>query len=43
MSALHKGSVIDIPIVFLALSVSAVVLFSVYLPLRGKPPETAAR
>ena len=39
MSALHKGSVLDIPIVFLALSVSAVLLFAVYLPLRGKPPE----
>ncbi|MGH8213584.1 MAG: multidrug effflux MFS transporter, partial [Rhodanobacteraceae bacterium] len=42
MSALHKGSVLDIPIVFLALSVSAVVLFAVYLPVRGKPPEPAS-
>ena len=42
MSAMYKGSVLDIPIVFLALSVSAVVLFVVYLSLRGKPPQPAA-
>jgi DHA1 family bicyclomycin/chloramphenicol resistance-like MFS transporter len=41
MSALHMGSVYDIPIVFLALSVTAVVLFCTYLGLRGKPPEAA--
>jgi len=43
MSALHMGSVYDIPIVFLALSVTAVVLFCTYLGLRGKPPDPAAR
>jgi MFS transporter, DHA1 family, multidrug resistance protein len=42
MSALHKGSVLDIPIVFLALSVSAAVLFAIYLPLRGKSPEPSS-
>ena len=41
MSALHMGSVYDIPIVFLALSVTAVALFCTYLGLRGKPPEAA--
>ncbi|MGH8216660.1 MAG: multidrug effflux MFS transporter [Rhodanobacteraceae bacterium] len=38
MSALHMGSVYDIPIVFLALSVTAVVLFCTYLAVRGPPP-----
>lgn len=42
MSALHKGSVLDIPIVFLALSLGAVALFAVYLTLCGKPPGPAA-
>lgn len=39
MSALHEGSVYDIPIVFMALSVIAVVLFGTYLAVRGKPPS----
>ncbi len=38
MSLLHHGSVLDIPIVFLALSATALVLFAAYLGLRGKPP-----
>lgn len=41
MGALHMGGVYDIPIVFLALSVTAVVLFCTYLGLRGKPPKAA--
>lgn len=41
MSALHMGSVYDIPIVFLALSVTAVVLFGACLGLHGKPSEAA--
>lgn len=39
MSALHMGSVYDIPIVFLALSITAVVLFGTYLAVRGRPPS----
>ena len=41
MSALHKGSVYDIPIVFLALACAAVVLYAGYLLVRGPPPERA--
>lgn len=39
MSAMHKGSVYDIPIVFLVLVGVAVVLYAGYLVLRGPPPE----
>lgn len=40
MSILHRGSVFDIPIVFLALTAIAVALFAGYLLLRGRPPDT---
>lgn len=39
MSAMHKGSVYDIPIVFLALVGLAIVLYAGYLIVRGPPPE----
>jgi DHA1 family bicyclomycin/chloramphenicol resistance-like MFS transporter len=39
MSAMHKGSVYDIPIVFLALVGVAIVLYAGYLIVRGPPPE----
>lgn len=39
MSAMHKGSVYDIPIVFLALVCVAVVFYAVYLLVRGEPPK----
>lgn len=39
MSAMHKGSVYDIPIVFLALVGVAIVSYAVYLIVRGPPPE----
>ncbi|HET7558004.1 MAG TPA: multidrug effflux MFS transporter [Rhodanobacteraceae bacterium] len=39
MSAMHKGSVYDIPIVFLALVGVAILVYAVYLVVRGPPPE----
>jgi hypothetical protein len=39
MSAMHKGSVYDIPIVFLALAGVAIVLYATYLIVRGPPPD----
>jgi DHA1 family bicyclomycin/chloramphenicol resistance-like MFS transporter len=39
MSAMHQGSVYDIPIVFLALVGVAIVLYATYLSVRGPPPE----
>ena len=43
MSAMHKGSVYDIPIVFLALVVTAIVFYGVYLLTRGEPPQAQAK
>ncbi|MGH8427945.1 MAG: multidrug effflux MFS transporter [Gammaproteobacteria bacterium] len=42
MSLLHNGSELDIPIVFLALSGAAVVLFVGYIIARGGPAATIA-
>lgn len=42
MSVMHKGSVFDMPIVFLALSAIAICVFVGYLAIRGKPPEPKA-
>lgn len=39
MSAAHKGSVYDMPVVFLGLIGVAIAFFSGYLLLRGAPPE----
>ena len=39
MSAMHQGSVYDIPIVFLALAGVAILFYAVHLLVRGPPPD----